>query len=281
MNGTPYVIHSESHHAEPRHAFRRGVKQLVLDRVIGRAAACLATGTLSREYLCSYGADPDRVFFFPNTPDVEWFTQQSNRLRPKRAELRRKWDMPEGPVVLFVGRLLQVKGVDVLLRAFATIVNEHADAHLLIVGDGPERQALEKQAGELEIGERVHFMGFHQRDTLVELYACADVFCLPSRHEPWGAVVNEAAACGLPLIVSDRVGAGADLVEPNVNGAIVPVEDAPALADAISHCIAMRNDSDPVAARSRELAAAWGYPLAIEQFASMVRLICPPAGDAG
>ena len=123
-------------------------------------------------------------------------------------------------------------------------------------------------------------MGFHQRDALVELYACADVFCLPSRHEPWGVVVNEAAACGLPLVVTDRVGAGADLVRAGENGTVVAAEDPRALAEALAAHILPSARPHDVARVSREMAAAWGYDFAVGQFADMLAAVARrPGGE--
>jgi len=269
----PYVLHSESHLAEPRSWLRRCLKRWLVRPAVSRAAACLATGSLSKQYLCHYGADPDRVFFFPNTPDVEWFIRQSDRLHLRRSELRQQWGLAEAPTVLFVGRLLQVKGVDVLIEAMTTVRQRVPNAQLAIVGDGPEEAALRDLARRRGVGDAVHFLGFQQRDALVELYVCADVFCLPSRHEPWGVVVNEAAACGLPLVVSDRVGAGPDLVEPGVNGFRVPAEDAAQLGEGLVRFLAETVRRDDHAGVSRSRAQQWGYGAAEASFRRMVQLV--------
>jgi UDP-GlcNAc:undecaprenyl-phosphate/decaprenyl-phosphate GlcNAc-1-phosphate transferase len=273
--GKPYVIHSESHLAEPRSWIRRLVKTLFVRQVISRAAACFATGTLSKEYLCKFGAQPESVAFFPNTPDVNWFMEQSGKLRPIREELRRKWGISAVPTVIFVGRLLQVKGVDVLIRSLAITRKHIPNAQLVIVGDGPEEAILRQLAQELVTENGVKFMGFHDRDKLVELYACADVFCLPSRHEPWGVVVNEAAACGLPLVVSDRVGAHVDMVAPSQNGCVVPVDDDAALSAALVEVLGRVEDIPSMSKISRQRAVAMGYESALEQFSLTLRGVFP------
>jgi glycosyltransferase involved in cell wall biosynthesis len=184
MRRKPYVIFSETHLREPRSWLRRVVKEALVRLVVSRAAACLATGTLSKEYLCHYGASPKRVFFFPNAPDADWFIRRSDELRPTRRELRQKWGIADGPTVIFIGRLIHVKGVDVLVKAFAEVKRQLPAAQLLIVGDGPEENALRGMVRAHNIEGSVHFVGFHQGSDLVELYVCADLFCLPSRHEP-------------------------------------------------------------------------------------------------
>lgn len=273
MRRKPYVISSESHLSEPRSWLRRAVKEPLVRLVVSRAAACLATGTLSKEYLCHYGARPERVFFFPNTPDVDWFIHRSDELRPSRSELRRKWNVPDGPTVIFVGRLIHVKGVDVLMKAFAEIIRQLPAAQLLIVGDGPEQDSLRAMANELTVGDHVHFLGFRQGADLVELYVCADVFCLPSRHEPWGVVVNEAAACGLPLVVSERVGAAPDLVRSGSNGHVVPVGNVGQHARVLTEILQQREKQEEFRRVSRQHAVAWSYEKAVDEFNRMAGLV--------
>ena len=98
----------------------------------------------------------------------------------------------------------------------------------------------------------------------------ADVFALLSRHEPWGVVVNEAAACGLPLVLSDRVGAAPDLLRDGENGFLVPVDDAPAAAGALRK-LGDAEERRRLGARSAEIARDWGYGPSIENFVAAVR----------
>ena len=107
-------------------------------------------------------------------------------------------------------------------------------------------------------------------DRVVEAYVAADVFALLSRHEPWGVVVNEAAACGLPLVLSDRVGAAPDLLRDGENGFLVPVDDAPAAADALRK-LGDAEERRRMGARSAEIARDWGYGPSIENFVAAVR----------
>src|SRR5205085_5919320 len=94
---------------------------------------------------------------------------------------------------------------------------------------GPQRVTLERKAE----GTRVRMLGELDEHRLAEAYVAADVFALLSTHEPWGVVVNEAAASGLPLVLSDRVGAARDLLRDGENGLLVPAGDTDAAADAL------------------------------------------------
>jgi 1,2-diacylglycerol 3-alpha-glucosyltransferase len=134
---------------------------------------------------------------------------RADTLRGSREELRGKLGaQPDDVVVLSVARLGREKGLDTLLRAAA----ETRDARLLLVlvGEGPERTRLEQLAKEL--GVRLQLTGDLPSEEVAEAYVAADVFALLSSRETWGVVVNEAAASGLPLVLSNRVGAAYDLL---------------------------------------------------------------------
>jgi glycosyltransferase involved in cell wall biosynthesis len=133
---------------------------------------------------------------------------------------------------LFVGRLVWEKGVFDLLSAYASLdPNLRAAIALLFVGEGPDRQRLEEQARL--ISGQVLFPGFVHRDQLPAYYALADMLILPSHTEPWGLVVNEAMACGLPVVVSRAAGCVADLVRAGWNGRIVSPGDIAGIGEAM------------------------------------------------
>ena len=202
--GVPYVPLVESHDLGPRRAWRRAVKGTVVPRVLRKAAGALALGTASRESLVARGADRERVRVFANTIDVAAWEERAGELRARRSELRARLGAADDDVVvLSVARLGPEKGLDTLVRAAA----ETRDARLLVVvaGDGPERSAVEELARAR--GVRLHLTGDLSADAVAETYVAADVFALLSTRETWGVVVNEAAASGLPLVLSNRVGA--------------------------------------------------------------------------
>jgi glycosyltransferase involved in cell wall biosynthesis len=221
----PYVLQVESHDLDPRPAWRRAVKNTVATPVIRGAASVLAVGSAARESALARGAKEVRLF--ANTIDVEHWIRRADRLEPQSHD---------DVLVLSVGRDVPDKGFDVLRRAAA-----EAGVRLDVVTGGCSEEQLAQR------------------------YVDADVFALLSRHEPWGVVVNEAAASGLPLVLSDRVGAAYDLLRDGENGFLVPVEDAAAAADAL------RKLSEPevrrrMGERSRELVRAWGYDASVEAF---------------
>src|SRR5215212_6395165 len=141
------------------------------------------------------------------------------------------------PRVLFVGRLAPQKGVHALVAAVALI--EDPSARVLLVGDGPERPALEREAKQIGVGDRLHFVGFFAHDRLPAAIAHADVLVLPSVYEELGTVLLEAMWAGLPIVAS-RTGGIPDVIEDGVNGLLVPPGEPEALARAINRVLADR-----------------------------------------
>jgi glycosyltransferase involved in cell wall biosynthesis len=113
---------------------------------------------------------------------------------------------------MFSGRLVAIKCVDLLIKAFLQVHEKFQDIELLIVGYGPEEHRLKKLAGG---NSRVHFLGHRGIDEIPGIYGISDILVLPSISEPWGLVVNEAMACGCAIIASDRCGCSRDLIQGN------------------------------------------------------------------
>lgn len=250
--GVPYVLMSDNHLLEPRPAWVLAVKRLVLPRIVPQAAAWLVPGSLARDHIVAYGARSERTLVFPLTVDVAAFGARVAALRAERA-------CGEGVVVLHVGRLIAHKAVDVLVRAAAS-----AGVRLHVVGDGPDRPTLEQLASQLSAD--VTFSGELAGDELAAAYAAADVFALASRRETWGVVVNEAAAAGLPLVLSDAVGAAGDLLRDGENGFLVRAGDVMELAAVLRRLAGDTDLRRRMGARSRDLVAGWGYEPSVEAF---------------
>lgn len=197
-----------------------GLLRRQLQRPIGHGAAAIAAiGSLAAEaYRALFPALP--VFNIPYFCDLDRF-RTAKRGRSGHSTVQ----------VLFSGQLIERKGVDVLIRAFIQVATKVPDLHLQLLGTGPARDSLAALIPD-GLKSRIHFIGFRQPAALPEIFASADIFALPSRHDGWGVVVNEALGAGLPIIVSDRVGAR-DLVENGYNGLIVRAGEVASLADAL------------------------------------------------
>jgi glycosyltransferase involved in cell wall biosynthesis len=268
LRDVPYVLVVESHDEGPRPGWRRTVKDTVVPPVVANASGVLVTGTLARNSMVARGAPAEHVRVFANTVDVEEFGAHAGQLAPKRPELRSALGAAaDDVVVLSVARLAREKGLAVLVRAVA----EAGDPRLVLVltGEGGERTRLETLANEA--GVRLVLTGDVEWERIVELYVAADVFALLSEREPWAVVVNEAAACGLPLVLSDRVGAAHDLLRDGENGSLVAAGDIDAAAKALRELAEDPERRRAQGARSRELARDWGYGPSVEGFLEAVR----------
>lgn len=158
---------------------------------------------------------------------------------------------PDGKVVfLFCGQMIARKGVDVLLAAFAQLDER---ARLLLVGREAELPALLEPL-PAEIRARIEYAGFQAPEALPEFFARANVFVLPSRYDGWGVVVNQALGAGLPVVCSDMVGAGHDLVADEVNGLKFPAGDVAVLTEQMQRFLDTPSIIESWGATSREKA---------------------------
>jgi glycosyltransferase involved in cell wall biosynthesis len=240
-------------------------RRLALRWLCRNAAGGLYTGTFNRDFYIRHGIEPERLWFSPWAVDAELFRQGD------RAGERARLGLEDGVCYfLFVGTLIPRKRVDVLLAAIARVQRDGRRAGVLVAGSGESEARLRRAAGDQELRD-VHFLGFVNQTRLPDVYAAADVFVLPSAHEPRGAVVNEAMVAGLPVIASTGtvVWGPGDLVEHGREGLVFPVDDAEALAAA---CETMLDDT--ARGRMGKAAAArvegWGYDVAADGWARAV-----------
>ena len=225
------MVRGDSHLHTPRGIARRAIKSLTYRRFIPRFDACLAAGKWSREYFLHYGALPERIFFVPHAIDNGRFQIETERLEPRRSELRREKDLQENAIVfMFSGKFILKKRPMDFVCAIESAVRRNPQIQGLMVGDGPLRSECEQVVRERRIP--IRFTGFLNQSQIIKAYVVSDTLVLPSDGgETWGLVVNEAMACARTCIVSDRVGCGPDLVVPQKTGFIFPFGDVAALAD--------------------------------------------------
>lgn len=193
----------------------------------------------------SFNLPADKIDVIPNGVDILRFNPTISIREQIMKSLRLRYPMTEGfsnsKIILFVGRLVQEKGVQVLINAFEKL---HRDkkrrlsyrASLIVVGEGPLRQRLTKEVERLGLEKYIHFLGFVDETTLIALYRSADVFVAPSLYEPFGIVTLEAMSSHTPVVVSD-VGGLAELVKDGITGLKFPAGDVDLLAAAITRII--------------------------------------------
>lgn len=212
-----------------RYPWLRKPRNALLRFLIRKTHGLFCIGSMAMEAYRNMGAPPEKLYFLPYYCDVERFARIERR---DCARLLAQLGLLEKVVFLFSGALIPRKGVDLLLRAFKMIAAENSAVALIVLGEGPLREELQKSVPS-GMRDRVHWTGeVHQAD-LPTWYGAADVFVFPSRHDGWGVVVNEACGAGLPIISTDAVGAARDLVIHDRNGFIIPRDDLHALVRAM------------------------------------------------
>lgn len=189
-------------------------------------------GSLAKAYFMEYGFGEDRLFLFPYSVDHEFLVSIAQN-EAQTSELRRKLGLKrEDFVILGVMKFVPREDPLTLFQSFAKVVHRHEKAHLVVVGDGELRGQIEEFIRSHNL-KRVHLPGYASYTQLGAYYGIANVFVHPAKHESWGVSVNEAMACGVPVIVADTVGAGYDLVEPGKAGFVFRAGIPEELADCI------------------------------------------------
>ena len=229
--------------------------------------AVLPIGTANSVYWRHCFGDDMPRFPMPYAVDNAWFARRARSAADSRHELRAELALEPGrPVILFASKLQTRKNTADLVTAYRLLVNDCVPGrapYLVIVGDGEERAALEAQVKTLSLKD-VRFAGFRNQTELPRFFELADVFVLPSRHEPWGLIVNEAMSTGCPVIVSSDVGSHLDLVQDGTNGCVFPVGDVPALAQTLRRIFATPETAATMGRAAQERMRTWSFEQDVE-----------------
>ena len=209
---------------------RSSIVNMIKRRIYMNVDAMFVPAMSHLETCATWGFDRERVFFGVDVVDNAWFAAHVKDARANCDGLRASMKLP-ARFFLGVGRLIAKKNWSALIAAYARYLTlTKGDAlGLVFVGDGPERERLESYAVSLGLSD-VRFAGTVVGAALCDYYGLAECFVLPSYGETWGLVVNEAMACGLPVLVSDRCGCAKTLVEEGVNGWTFSPADSDGLA---------------------------------------------------
>ena len=259
----PVLIREEQTLLHRRPRLRELARGMIL-RLLFINTTALYIGTNNREFFRAYGVPDRRLFSAPYCVDNEDLQRRARLLAPERDQVRERLGVggPD-PVILFVGKLVSKKDPLTLVEAFRK-VRTQLPCRLLVVGEGPLEGEMRKRAATAGL-TGVSFVGFLNRTEIATAYVAADVFCLPSAfHETWGIVVNEAMNFALPMVVSDKVGCGRDLVREGENGNVVPVGDIEALAGALKALVADAGMRSRYGRRSLEIISGWHVGLAAD-----------------
>jgi len=263
---TPFITVGETWRESGRRGPLRALRRLARRLMVRGASAWLPAGSRARDFLVSLGAARERCHFFPTSPDARRWAAWVDDLRDDEAPLRAELGLPDDRVVVFVGRLVDDKAPDVLLDAIA-LMRRQRPVTLALVGDGPLMETLRRH----EAATATRFFGFLQPKDVARVLAGSDVFALPSRFEPWGAVATEALAAGLPIVLSAEVGCAPDLLPDGEVGEMVRSGDAAALATALERQLARVDRREALRERARRRALAWAHDLNLRSLALALR----------
>jgi len=236
-------------------AARVGWRERIKARLVAQYDAALVAGTLSRQYLEGLGFPPEAIFRGYDVVDNAWFADaaQGAPPAPPLPELA-----PDQPYFLASNRFIARKNLPRLLDAYAAYrAQASAPWPLVMLGDGALRDSLQAQAFQLGLDGHVLWAGFRQIEELPAFYAHAAAFVHPAEADQWALVVNEAMACGLPVLVSRGAGCWPDLVEEGVNGYTFAPHDTEALMQGLLALSAPDTDLHAMGEASRDRIAQW------------------------
>ena len=217
--GIPFLLWTESTVRDSRggHVVTERLKQ----KFVNSCDGFVVPGRSSFEYLKQFRVPENLIYTAPNAVDNDFFARASQHVKSKDTAYRASHNLPER-FILCVGRLVPEKGIFDLLTAYSELSPEVRSAVALVfAGNGSAENDLTAQAAKTVQG-RIIVLGFCQREELAALYGLAEVLVFPTHSDPWGLVVNEAMACGLPVVCSNVAGCADDLVLDGLNGRTVP-----------------------------------------------------------
>jgi glycosyltransferase involved in cell wall biosynthesis len=211
--------------------FLKKIKFLVSYLIIKMSSALIAGGTNSYKYLRAMGSKKEKIFTaFQSAEDLKFQIKNGDKGKKKFT-------------FLFLSRIIDLKGLDILIKAYSILKKERNDVSLLVAGDGPFKVYCEQLCLKLKLND-VIFWGRVEPPNLAEVYQKAKIFVLPSyfcknQYEAWGLVINEAMSMSLPVITTTAVGAAVDLVVNGENGFIVEENNVIELYNAMKKILDM------------------------------------------
>jgi glycosyltransferase involved in cell wall biosynthesis len=231
-NEIPLFVRNDSNirSEPPLSAPKRWLKRRLYAWWLKRASGVMSMGELGDQFFLKYGANAQHLYRVPYWPDYDAFAHVDP---DALARFRRKYGLQEGRRrILFSGRLVPAKRVDLLIDAFAAVAAGRPDWDLMIVGDGPLQHELRSRVPK-SLSGRVVWTGFLDGDEAKLAYHVADVLVLPSDREPWAVVVQEAMAAGVIVVASDVSGAAHELIQDGKSGRIFPAGNLAQLSQAV------------------------------------------------
>ena len=275
--GIPVLLRAESWLSDrPRNHATLLAKKLFFAGLRTLVDATLPIGTLNTRYWQHYFGERVPQFLMPYAVDNDYFQRRTAEAASGRSALQAELNLdPARPVILFASKLQTRKRCLDLLEAYLQLAPQHGqDPHpyLLIVGDGEERAALQARVDQSGC-QSIRFTGFRNQSELPRFFDLCSVFVLPSRHEPWGLIVNEVMNAARAVIVSTDCGCQPDLVTDGEEGCVFPPGDVTSLREALRRVFATPQTTAEMGARALERIQQWSFERDIEGLRSALNAV--------
>jgi glycosyltransferase involved in cell wall biosynthesis len=276
--GIPVLMRVESTlYSHGRSALKLALKDAFFRALRQGVAGALACGAANREYWRHYMGKDFPIFDMTYAVDNEFFQSEARKASPRREQLRAELGLEPGrPVILFASKFQPRKRCLDLVEAFLRVVASPAnrDPYLLLIGDGEERPEIERLAAG---NASIRLLGFRNQSELPRYYDLCDLFVLPSIHETWGLVVNEAMNAGRAVVVSDQVGCQADLVRDGVNGFVFEALNIDSLTSALERALASPVDLERMGRESLRIIDGYSFDRNLAGLRDGLRSVIPSA----
>jgi len=227
----PVWFRGDSHLIDPLPTLKRWLRRMALTWVYRHVDHCFTVGSNNEDYFIKHGLKSNQLSRAPHAVDNKWFQTDDTERRKEALAWRRALGIPDkDKVILFSGKLEEKKEPELLIKAWQLL--DDPTLHLILGGTGILEIQLHTDYAELP---NIHLIGFQNQSKMPVLYRMAEVFCLPSKgpNETWGLAINEALACGVPCIASDRVGCARDILANPQLGRVFPSGNVNALKEAL------------------------------------------------
>lgn len=229
----PYIINCDGAFLPTRRSLKQVIKDIGKRILVSSARYCFASGEYAKKYFLYYGANEENIIIHHFTSLKENDIKKEAISKSRKDYLKKNLQLKNRKTVITVGQFIYRKGFDILLAAWKDLDKKY---QLIILGGG-ELEGEYRRYIERYYYQNVFLLGFMPKEDLFKYYEASDIFVLPTREDIWGLVINEAMACGLPVITTEKCIAGMENIDNGVNGFIVPTENPETLHDKMEYLL--------------------------------------------
>jgi len=246
----------------------KGLVEKMRNYAIKNASHHFVSGTLAKKFIQNYGIEDNKISIIPNAIDNQKYFKYYRKYKNQRESLRKKYYILKNDFVfLYVGQFIERKNIDIILKSFKQAYDKDKNIKLFLIGGGIKEKEIEKFIYQNNLNNQIIIKDFLQEDELSKIYVASDALLLLSESEPWGMVVNEAMCFGIPVIVSYKVGAGADLVDEKSGVVVKKYRDIKIVSKILLKVKVKKWSKQYI----QEKILKWNNNLAIERIINIIR----------